>query len=414
MSEADTPNNPPLSEPTNSMNASDTELRQTDETEWIALTKKLRQRNRTLLKQVAQLEQALAECQESFQSAIARSQGQEALLLQQTEELNASQEQATRLFNELESSHQAAQRQQNLIETLSQQLETSQQRIAQMEREGALTQQQYKEQSHKLLQTENVCQELQTRLQRQQRQTLQFKTALEKCLEVPVPSYEPKAQPTISGLSQRHLKNVLAAQSLLSKTQPIQPWSAQPDLFADSDDIEPSSRNPVPPQSPSPQPLEAMAAGQILNQAEIETSESRTEPSVSQQEVDQQLLDDEPELARVYELLSELGADLPLNPASGGVNDYAYNPDLNQDINGGFPLQEDFQQEEADENGSEWEESSVDSQEDIANPEPTQRQQPLLNQPNWPSPVVYPLRPPKKLKSLAAIDLPSFPPYRPS
>ena len=30
-------------------------------------------------------------------------------------------------------------------------------------------------------------------------------------------------------------------------------------------------------------------------------------------------------------------------------------------------------------------------------------------QPNWPSPVVYPLRPTRKLRSLAAVDLPTFP-----
>ena len=43
------------------------------------------------------------------------------------------------------------------------------------------------------------------------------------------------------------------------------------------------------------------------------------------------------------------------------------------------------------------------------------RENPLLSSPSltlqasWPSPLVYPLRPHKKLSSLAAIDLPSFP-----
>ena len=36
--------------------------------------------------------------------------------------------------------------------------------------------------------------------------------------------------------------------------------------------------------------------------------------------------------------------------------------------------------------------------------------EPSLNlQPSWPSPLVYPLRPPKKRDSLAAIELPRFP-----
>jgi hypothetical protein len=56
----------------------------------------------------------------------------------------------------------------------------------------------------------------------------------------------------------------------------------------------------------------------------------------------------------------------------------------------------------------------TDSPESVAVPELVESQDSLLSPPNWPSPVVYPLRPPKKLKSLAAIDLPSFPRYRPS
>ena len=38
----------------------------------------------------------------------------------------------------------------------------------------------------------------------------------------------------------------------------------------------------------------------------------------------------------------------------------------------------------------------------------------VLPQSNWPSPVLYPLRPPKKRKSLAAIELPSFPRFYPT
>ena len=46
---------------------------------------------------------------------------------------------------------------------------------------------------------------------------------------------------------------------------------------------------------------------------------------------------------------------------------------------------------------------------DINATQPPLPTEPMLPQPNWPSPVIYPQRPPKKLKSLAAIDLPKFP-----
>jgi hypothetical protein len=52
--------------------------------------------------------------------------------------------------------------------------------------------------------------------------------------------------------------------------------------------------------------------------------------------------------------------------------------------------------------------------EDSDDPEPAQQNEVVLPQSNWPSPTLYPLRPPKKRKSLAAIDLPSFPRLRPS
>ncbi|MCA1994581.1 MAG: hypothetical protein LDL41_21435, partial [Coleofasciculus sp. S288] len=156
----------------------------TKDADWFALVQKMRQRNRRLLDQMSEMRNALKEKQESFHHEQARSREQETLLVQQTEEIHTLQEQLARLFHALESSHQAAQRQQILIETLSEQLQSSQERVAQLERECALVQQRYNEQSHQLLEAANTCRELRTRLQRQQRQTLQFKVALEKSLEM--------------------------------------------------------------------------------------------------------------------------------------------------------------------------------------------------------------------------------------
>ncbi|MGB3240345.1 MAG: hypothetical protein WBB29_18780 [Geitlerinemataceae cyanobacterium] len=74
-------------------------------------------------------------------------------------------------------------RQQPLVEVIRKKLDTYQQRIAQMEEEHAQHQQRYQEKTNQLQQVEHTCQELRSRLNRQQRHALQFKAALEKCLE---------------------------------------------------------------------------------------------------------------------------------------------------------------------------------------------------------------------------------------
>ncbi|HEY9641861.1 MAG TPA: hypothetical protein V6C57_15345, partial [Coleofasciculaceae cyanobacterium] len=120
-------------------------------------------------------------------------------------------------FNQLEFAHQANQRQQILVETLTGQIESSQERVAELEREAALIQQRYNEQAQLLSQLETTNRDLQARLHRQQRYTLQFKAALEKCLEVPTPQYD------------LGLEAAAAAgdNPFLFKTQRIQPWSSE-------------------------------------------------------------------------------------------------------------------------------------------------------------------------------------------
>ncbi|NEQ24664.1 MAG: hypothetical protein F6K28_37265, partial [Microcoleus sp. SIO2G3] len=202
--------------------------------DWFALAQKMRQRNRRLLDQVTQLRQSLREKQEELHTELVRSRDRETLLVQQTEEFNTLQEQLTRMFNALESSHQASQRQQILIETLSEQLQSSQERVAQLERECALTQQRYNEQSHQLLQAANTCRELRTRLHRQERQALQYKAALEKSLEMPRNSSAQQPHPRSN-----------AAHSFVHKAQPIQPWSAEPDLIKDTANLDPVWNRPI-------------------------------------------------------------------------------------------------------------------------------------------------------------------------
>ena len=206
----------------------------TEITDLISLIQELNQCNSILLDRVSQLEESLESSQIALQAEVGRSQDYQSIASQPSEDLtstqatsaqensaqeNSTQEQIISLFNQLEFAHQTHQRQQILIETLTGQLETSQERVAQLEREAALLQQHYSDRSQLLAQAEGTNRDLQARLHRQQRYTLQFKVALEKCLEVPAPQYE-----------LGELVPAIGEQSFLPRTQRIQPWVAADEI----------------------------------------------------------------------------------------------------------------------------------------------------------------------------------------
>ncbi|MBE9146870.1 hypothetical protein [Planktothrix mougeotii] len=179
----------------------------------------LHQCNQDLINRVAELE---AELDENRQNR----QNQDTELLQRTQELGATQDQVKRLFKKLEIANQVIRQQQVLVETLTQQWESTQTRLAQMERDCALTQQRYNEQFHELVQAQNMGRELRSRLHRQQRQTLQFKVALERCLENQA-QFETGKQ-TLESIPVMTEEPPLfySAGLLTPKAPPVQPWSA--------------------------------------------------------------------------------------------------------------------------------------------------------------------------------------------
>jgi hypothetical protein len=190
--------------------------------ELVVLIQDLNQCNQSLLERVQQLETALHQSQHRLEIELERSRIQQPQMLRQQQELEAARQEMTYLLNQLEFANQANQRQQILVETLTTQLENSQERIAQLERECTLGQQQYHEQTQRLAQLEDAYRDVRTRLQRQQRYTLQFKAALEKCLEVPSPMYG-------ALLDAPDVRAELPAVPPLSSPQGIQPWSAGQD-----------------------------------------------------------------------------------------------------------------------------------------------------------------------------------------
>jgi len=415
----------------------DTSLRRTSDADWFALAQKMRQRNHRLHEQVTELRQALKEKQEALHLEVMRSRDQEAIIAQQVEDMNAVQEQLARLFHALESSHQAAQRQQILIETLSEQLQSSQERVAQLERECAFTQQRYNEQSHQLLQAANTCRELRARLYRQQQQTLQFKVALEKSLEM-------TASNNLSGQQPLQAKGSTTI-SYIHKAQPIQPWSADQELLQDKSNLEPLWSRPIAIEPLSVEPFVGTKLWDESSDNAGETSELPTlsllkrleeanhpatvdvsEPTQIQSEAFPGQDTDTSEQEWEEQLLAEMSS---LAEASGLSNIHSDSTEAQAP----FISESEANLEESDES----ELSSIDTQniwsledseeldtetptqdenywEPYATDEPELQNEVLLPQSNWPSPTLYPLRTPKKRKSLAAIDLPSFPRFEPS
>lgn len=197
--------------------------------ELLTLIRELNECNDALLSRVRHLEDALTQCQSELDREVLRSQ--HSIQQQQEQELAlvAAQQRAAQNADELEFVQQTVQRQQIQIETLEAQLETSQQRVAELERECALVQQKQQEQYHQLQESKQACQDLRSRLQRQQRYTLQYKVALKKCLDVPPPRYQ-SAGETFTAAD--------APTGFMPKISEIQPWSStQP---SDADYAQPS------------------------------------------------------------------------------------------------------------------------------------------------------------------------------
>ena len=203
------------------------------------LNEELRNANNQLYEQAEQLTNALSESEATLQQQRKRSTVAESMLKQHTHELNAAQAQIQSLFEQLESSAQNLQRQESLAESYRGQLEFNQQRLAQLERECALIQGKYSEQTRLLSQSENACRELRTRLKRQQRQTLQFKAALEKSLETSVPGYDTNDDGESNFLdikNNSHFNKSNRTQAI-SSIQSIQPWSAPPESYKTRNDF---------------------------------------------------------------------------------------------------------------------------------------------------------------------------------
>jgi hypothetical protein len=193
-----------------------------------AQNQKLLTQNDEILGWVGELERALEDAQAALQHQDEQAQRQDNQLVARADELLQAQERSQRFIQELENAQKLAQRQQILIETLTAQMEGAQERLAQMERECTLAQTRIQEQAQKLMQAEGSTRNLKSRLQRQQRYTLQFRAALEKCLEASVP--QPIDNLTLGSPRIEPMEPIEALGDLLPKSKPVAPWSSRFEL----------------------------------------------------------------------------------------------------------------------------------------------------------------------------------------
>jgi hypothetical protein len=214
--------------------------------------------------------------------------------------------------------------------------------------------------------------------------------------------------------------------STVSKAQPIKPWSADPELVEDKSSFDTIWSRPVKLDPPSvvysseAVPFEIKRSQDIDRPAltdNFEPTETQDvasqESSQTEQELEQQLLAEMTFLAEASGLsefssdLAEAEAPLLLEPGT--------NPDESDEV--GLSItdaEEPFGSEDTDEIYSEAQTPNEDVWEEDSTNRELDESDVILPQSNWPSPTLYPLRPPKKRKSLAAIDLPNFPRFRPT
>jgi chromosome segregation ATPase len=170
---------------------------------------------------VDQIEQALIESEQKLELQIERSRTANRLIARQTEELNETQARLSHLLVRLETTDTTKMRQEEIIDRLTDKLQQARKKTATIERECCALQAKYQQQNDRLLETEARAKELSHRLDRQQRYTLQFKNALNDCLEEPISHFtRAKPIPTWSQEIYRSLQSRESSQERSPRQKP--------------------------------------------------------------------------------------------------------------------------------------------------------------------------------------------------
>ena len=419
----------------------------------------LNQCNEVLLARVNQLEESLERSQQALQQEVERSQR-----LTHDDKVTAAQTQSVaQLLSELEQANGALERQTILAETLSTQLQTHQARSQQLEQECVTLRQEKTERVQQLRVAEETCVDLRSRLQRQQRYTLQFKAALEKCLDTSAFKH------TSHGIEQEGIADEVAASqsaavldpAIMPRSERIQPWSAgtipaqadpqllslmrgkstptaEPTLPADAD-TRPAATDFSPPLPTVSEPAAASKEPAIAPTSEAEkqlwqdvervidhptpvtggdpVSTVETAASGTVANSHPSPAPTPPKTVQFTEPIPwgspiQTAASEPVEPAAPALTprDVAENLKAALENTSGFSPESSFPSTPAVP-------SSASSTPNSAAPQPSPFATtiPALDAMNTPqaspSPIVHPLRPTqRKRKSLSAVELPSFPP----
>ncbi|MEO1068139.1 MAG: hypothetical protein AAFW95_03345 [Cyanobacteria bacterium J06638_6] len=218
----------------------------------VQLIQDLNQCNDALLLRVTELEDELERSQLALQAEVERNQVAATGLPPATPP-GPVQQQIAQLLSELDIANDGLRRTTIHNETIHAELETNQQRVAQLERECTLLQQRFSDKTTALQQAEETCRDLKARLHRQQRYTLQFKAALEKCLNT---------APGPTGVGAVNVAAPVAREAgqpvTMPRSQQIQPWSGGPGALGDNPSLTQllrGLRGPAAVTPTEPQPL---------------------------------------------------------------------------------------------------------------------------------------------------------------
>ncbi|MEL6553532.1 MAG: hypothetical protein AAFQ63_08750 [Cyanobacteria bacterium J06621_11] len=294
----------------------------TREGELLALIHDLNECNDVLLARVSQLETGLEDSHKILQEEREQAKAAQHKIMDQANAQQASaqqlsqnaQQQVAKLVAQIETAEQGLQRQQLVNETLLAELENARERVSQLEHECALNTQQQAEEAQARVAAESTIRDLRSRLQRQQRYTLQFKAALEKSLTVtasaahnpispPIGPYDRSQSSRIhtglqpissaatarsAGSQRQTVNNISAGDSAsvsggvtMPKAQRIVPWASQ--SIAPFEGIDPHLESLIRGASqPTPETKPAAADNQISLNSDSPNSDLEAESQLWQ------------------------------------------------------------------------------------------------------------------------------------
>lgn len=177
--------------------------------DWFNLARKLRGQNRQLLESIVELERSLAKSQQQLQEQEKQARRDNSVTTQQTAQVDNT-------TTQFKTAQEQFQQQQQELANLQEKLVTTQSQLAHVKRQCTLLKQRYQEKAERLDYSQKQVEELQTRLQRQQRYALQYKAALDECLSK---STRKQVQPSMTSLS--------SDKTLTPKITSIKTWSEQ-------------------------------------------------------------------------------------------------------------------------------------------------------------------------------------------